>query len=184
MKLFQKTINGIPTIEVLNRIIIEKDGMNIYNPTEEMVILDGWIEYKIPEKSESDLIQQAKDKKIAEIEEYDSSPEVNICHIRYINDMFEYWADKSERNDLKAAVNDCINIGREKYRLDLRKLRISMEVNCKDLINMLSLLEVYAIDCYNVTTDHIYAVYELNNVEDINNYDYRQGYPDKLIFDL
>ena len=81
-------------------------------------------------------------------------------------------------------VQDCINMGREKYRLDLRELGLSMEVSCKDLMNMLGALEIYAIDCYNKTTDHMYAVQSLTTIEEIERYEYYIGYPDKLIFDL
>ena len=49
---------------------------------------------------------------------------------------------------------------------------------------MLSALEVYAIDCYNKTTDHIFAVNDLNSIEEIERYDYHNGYPEKLSFDL
>ena len=49
---------------------------------------------------------------------------------------------------------------------------------------MLSALEVYAIDCYNTTTDHMFAIKQLNSIEDIESYDYTTGYPDKLIFNL
>ena len=160
--------------------------MNTYNPTEEMVLSDGWSVYKKPVVilTESELMQQAKDKILQQINEYDESPEVNICRIRYINDMFDYWASKSERSALKSAVQDCINMGRDKYRLDLRELGLSMEVSCKDLIDMLSALEVYAIDCYNKTTDHIYAVNSLTTIEEVERYEYYKDYPKKLIFDL
>lgn len=186
MKLFSKTINGILTIKSLNQIVVESNGMNTYNPTEEMALSDGWSEYKelVVILTESELLQQAKDKMLQRIKEYDESPEVNVCRIRHIDNMFDYWASKSERSSLKAAVQDCINMGREKYRLDLRELGLSMEVSCKDLINMLGALEIYAIDCYNKTTDHIYAVQSLTTIEEIEKYEYYIGYPDKLIFDL
>lgn len=45
-------------------------------------------------------------------------------------------------------------------------------------------LEVYAIDYFNKTTDHIFAVNNLTTVEEIEAYDYRVGYPEKLTFEL
>ena len=35
-------------IKPANRIVIKKDGMQIFNPSEEMILADGWVEY-IPE---------------------------------------------------------------------------------------------------------------------------------------
>ena len=45
MKIFQKENQ----IKPLNRIVIIKDGMQTFNPTEEMVLADGWEEFKAPE---------------------------------------------------------------------------------------------------------------------------------------
>jgi hypothetical protein len=95
-----------------------------------------------------------------------------------------YWADKEERDSLKGAVRDCISVGRETYRLDLRDLGISLHIPCEDLLQMLSALEVYAIDSYNKTTDHIYSVNALTTVEEVKAYDYHIGYPEKLTFNL
>ena len=60
-----------------------------------------------------------------------------------------------------------MSLGRETYRLDLREVGVSVDINCEKLLQMLSALEVYAIDCYNKTTDHIYAVNDLTTVEEI-----------------
>jgi hypothetical protein len=35
-------------IKYTNRIVISKDGMHTYNPTEEMILADGWVEYVAP----------------------------------------------------------------------------------------------------------------------------------------
>ena len=36
-------------IKYANRIVVIKDGMQIINPTEEMILADGWTEYVAPE---------------------------------------------------------------------------------------------------------------------------------------
>lgn len=48
MKQYIKDINGKKVIKTRAQIIIRKDGMSTYNPTEEMCLADGWVEY-IPE---------------------------------------------------------------------------------------------------------------------------------------
>ena len=35
-------------IKYANRIVVNKDGFNIYNPTEEQILADGWVEYVPP----------------------------------------------------------------------------------------------------------------------------------------
>ena len=87
-------------------------------------------------------------------------------------------------NDLKTAINDCLTIGRETYRLDLRDLDIYLTLPCESLLTMLAQLEVYAIDCYNTTSDHLHNINLLTIKEEIDNYDYTVNYPEKLIFTI
>ena len=49
-------------------------------------------------------------------------------------------------------------------------------------MQMLYLLEMYASNCYDNTQRHIANVANLENIEDIENYNYFEGYPDKLHF--
>lgn len=187
MKRYVKQIDGKTVIKKRQEIVIKKDGKVTYNPTEDMVLADGWIKYVAPEPKpipEKVLIKRAKSRKIDEINKYDSSKEVNICYIKTPLDTIAYWANKTERSSLKSAIQDCIAMGRETYRLDLREVGVSVDINCEKLLQMLSALEVYAIDCYNKTTDHIYAVNNLTTVEEIEAHDYRVDYPEKLTFEL
>ena len=187
MKIYTKIINNRQEVKPANRIIIIKDGFQTINPTEEMILADGWVEYIThtpPVQTEEELLDSANSRKIDEINEYDSSKDVNICYIKTPLDTIPYWANKTERSTLKSAIHDCIAMGRETYRLDLREFGVSVDINCEKLLQMLSALEVYAIDCYNKTTDHIYAVNTLTTVEEIEAYDYKVDYPEKLTFEL
>ena len=175
MKMYVK--DGV--IRSRSRIVIIEDGKQIINPSENEILSNGWIEYV-----EIETIEKAKQRKISEIEDYDSSESVNQCFISYYGQKIPYWVDKSERNDLKSAINDCILLGKENYRLDIRDLGVSINVKCSDLLRMLSALELYAIECYNNTTDHIFAVNSLYTIESVESYDYTQGYPNKLTFEL
>lgn len=166
-------------IRTRNRIVLIIDGKQLINPTEENILADGWVEYV-----EKKTLESVKIDKIREIEDYDSSSSVNECFISYGGQKLPYWVSKSERNDLKSAINDCILLGKDSYRLDIRELMVSINVKCNDLLQMLSALELYAIECYNKTTDHIFAVNNLQTIEEVENYDYTQGYPNKLTFEL
>ena len=42
MKLYEKIIDGKQHCKPANKIIIIKDGMQTFNPTEEMLLEDGW----------------------------------------------------------------------------------------------------------------------------------------------
>jgi hypothetical protein len=45
MKLYEKIIDGNLQRKPLSKIVLIKDEMQIFNPTEEMVLEDGWVEY-------------------------------------------------------------------------------------------------------------------------------------------
>ena len=49
-------------------------------------------------------------------------------------------------------------------------------------MQMLLAIEVYASECYDNTQRHIAAVDLLESKEEIESYDYRVGYPNKLEF--
>lgn len=187
MNKYQKQIGKKIIVKNLNEIVIRKDGKVIYAPTEEMVLLDGWVEYVppvTPEPTEEELLEKARTRIIRRIEEYDSSDKVNVCHIRKDGARIDYWANKTDRDTLKGVVRDYISLGKEEYRLDLRELGIYITISCELLLGMLAQLEVYAAECYNKTSDHIYAINQLTTVEEIENYDYTTGYPEKLTFEL
>lgn len=185
MKRFAKIIDGELVIKPLSDIFINTEKRTVFNPSEEIVIEEGWEEYvedNVHTPTEEELLAQAQEGMLNQIRSYDASEAVNECYIIYDGMELSYWADKGTRNDLKAAVQDCIAVGRTSYRLDLRELGISLQLPCEQLLQMLSALEVYAIDCYNKTTDHIYAVKAMTNHLEVVSYDYKADYPMKLKF--
>lgn len=47
---------------------------------------------------------------------------------------------------------------------------------------MLAALEVYAAEALNTTERHKNAVMDMDNIQDVTDYDYTTGYPEKLEF--
>lgn len=186
MKLYEKIIDGNLQRKPLSKIVLIKDEMQIFNPTEEMVLEDGWVEYTpvVEELTKEQLLKLEIDHKLEQLTRYDESDKVNDCVIVYKANRLHFWANKVERDTLKGAVQDFINLGRTEYRLDLRELGVSLTVPCSMLLNMMSQLEVYAADCYNKTTDHQYAIKSLASIDEVQQYDFTTGYPEKLIFNL
>jgi hypothetical protein len=187
MKRFKKEIDGKTIVKTQKEIVIKKDGRVTYNPTEDMVVADGWVEYIAPEPKpipERVLVERAKIVKLDELHKFDESEEVNDCIIVYQGQELHYWADKHERGSLGSAVRDCMALGRTEYRLDLRELGVSLSIPCEKLLQMLAVLEVYAIDCYNKTTDHEFAIKALSVSDEIEAYDFRVGYPIVPRFEL
>lgn len=179
-KMFKKEVGGAVVVKALRDIVIEKDGMFTYCPTEEMVLADGWVERTVSGTSVIDgetPLDKSKRMKLAELRRYDRSSEVNDCIIVNDGEELHYWAGKTDRDALKGALKDCLSLERTEYRLDLRNLGISLWVSCEELLRMLSVLEVYALDCYNKTTDHEFAINACTTVEEVESYDFKTGYP-------
>ena len=156
------------------------DGALVMNPTEEQLIAAGYHKYVAPEKTLDDY----KNDKVQEIMSYDSSDAVNNITIKHGDEEIDYWLDMSQRARLKASVQTMKDLGHATYRLDIRKKGISIDADADALITGINKMEEYATLCYRATTDHLNAVKALTTIDDVKNYDYKTGYPTKLIVEL
>lgn len=111
---------------------------------------------------------------LAYIVKYDASSSVNS----FLLNGMEVWLDKATRVGLMNSTTIAKSMGQEKTTLWLGSYQL--EVDCDKAIQLLSALEMYALECFNVTAAHKKAVSELDNIEGVLTYDYRAGYPDKL----
>ena len=53
MKLYKKNISGVTIVKRPKEIIIYKNNKAIYNPKEQQILEDGWVEYIKSAKKES-----------------------------------------------------------------------------------------------------------------------------------
>ena len=178
MKLYEKIIDGKQHCKPANKIVIVKDGMQTFNPTEEMLLADGWkVHEPVPyEPTEEEILNREKEYKIEEILRHDSSPEVNCF---YISDQ-EMWLDKATRVGLKLRFDAEIASGQTNTALWYNGVQFPLDLN--SALQMLNAIELYASACYDNTQAHIANVKALEDVEAIKSYDYRTGYPEKLRF--
>lgn len=174
MKKYFKEINGKNVYKTRSQIVIEKDGMNTYNPTEEMILADGWVEYVpvVPEKT----IEDYRRSKLSEVKIYDESSEVNVF---FIQEM-PVWLDKNTRVGLKLRFESEIARGKEETTLWYESYQFPLKLS--DAVMMLYAIEEYASMCYDNTQLHLSNISKLDMVEEIINYDFKQGYPEKLYF--
>lgn len=119
-------------------------------------------------------LKQAKAEKIAEIAAYDTSSSVNGF---MLNGML-VWLDKATRVGLMNSTTIAKAAGQETTTLWLGGVKLV--VDCGKAIQLLSVLEMYALECFNVTASHKAAVGELKTIEEVEAYDYKTGYPKML----
>ena len=112
------------------------------------------------------------------IEKYDISSSINGFEL---NGM-QTWLDKATRLGLMNSINVTQRAGDQKIELWLGNYKL--ELDCNKAIELLSKIEMYAMNCFNVTALHKKQVSEFSNIEDFLTYDYKSGYPDKLIINI
>lgn len=124
-------------------------------------------------KLKASELATAKSQKLTEIEAYDTSSEVN----GFVLNGKRVWLDKATRVGLMNSTNIAKGMGETVTTLWLGDVKLV--VACDKAIGLLSALEMYALVCFNVTAAHKKAVTELQTVEEVEAYDYTQGYPEQ-----
>lgn len=179
MKRYIKIIDGIESIKYANKIVIIEDGMQIINPTEDVILADGWIEYvapPVPEPTEEQKLSRAKKEVQRDIENYDQSSAVNEFSVGGIN----VWLDKATRAGLLLRFQAEAAQGLVSTSLWYNNMQFPLQV--EQAIQMLYAIELYASACYDNTQRHLAAIKELQTIEEVEAYDYKAGYPEKLRF--
>ena len=175
---YYKIIDG-KTVFYKDPLIVK--GMQIYNPLEELILAAGWMEYTpppTPEPTPAQRLREAKDIKLSEIESYDESPDVNGIIVNGV----ELWIPADKRAILKTSVDAYKTLGIE----TITKVWEGIEytATADQWLYMIAKVEVYASECYNTTARHKAAVEALDNIEDVEEYDYTLNYPNMLEFNI
>lgn len=123
-------------------------------------------------------LEDEKYRKIWDIRAYDTSSNVNEFFIS----GEPAWAPKDVRVALMNLINIEKQVGRVETSLWFNDKQFIVDID--SAILMLNNLELYASDCHNVTNTHIVTVNNLSTIEEVINYDYTKGYPDKLNFSI
>ena len=155
--------NGLATTEAVERKVWVYDGVRLE--------AGGMT-------SEAALTAAAQKMVLAEIEKHDTSSAVN----GFILNGQRVWLDKSTRVGLMNSTSIAKAMGKKTTTLWFGGMQI--EVNCDKAIGLLSALEMYALECFNVTAAHKKAVAEMSTVEEVLAYDYTAGYPEVLMMNV
>ena len=119
-------------------------------------------------------LEKAKKQKLEAILAYDTSSDVN----GFMLNGNKVWLDKETRVGLMNSTTIAKSVGQKTTTLWLGSMKLV--VDCDKAIQLLSALEMYALECFNVTASHKQAVNELTTIEEVKAYDYKVGYPKML----
>lgn len=173
------TIDGKPLVRVyFNKSVEEREDYS-FKADEER-------EAKTLKVYHADFIQRIsfldnaldviKEEAIEQITEYDQSEDVNSFTLQ----GKQMWLPKETRVGLVNSVTIEKNAGKETTVLWFGGERYELPVDTA--LQMLSALELYAVQCYNTTAMHKANVILLESIGDVVNYDYTLHYPEKLNF--
>ena len=148
------------------------------NESEEVVVsydYDGiFLDVKNP--TEEAAIDALRTMLLEQIDQHDTSSAVNSFTLS----GKQMWLPKETRVGLMNSLNIEKNAGKTTTVLWFGSESYALGIDTA--LQMLSALELYALDCYNVTAAHKADVEALKTVEEIVAYDYEEGYPEKLNF--
>ena len=145
-------------------------------PSVEQLYEWGFRELVEPAPTPEELLQRAKDSKIAEIEAYDASDAVNSFTINGQS----MWLTREDRTQIDESINAYEAQGASTMTKYFGGVAYTFPLTAWK--QMLNALIVYAIEALNVTESHKAAVNALTTVEEVEAYNYQSGYPTKLAF--
>lgn len=123
-------------------------------------------------------LARAKREVLKKIDAYDISPAVN----GFMLNGAEVWLDFELRDRVYQGNERLQRIGRTDTTLWLGDKCYNLSI--EQVQNIISHIEAYAKDCYNVTAAHKKAVAELTDIAEVLSYDYTKGYPEKLSMEV
>lgn len=155
---------------IYNGSYIITDNTTILNPTEKILIANGYVKEVI----EEDTLEQAIAEKVEEIKAYDNSDKVNS----FLLNGVAVWINREDRIGTRRAIELDIEAGNEVSEIWLQGMML--KVNSQLALKLLDKVEHYAFTAYNITQRHIYNIKQLTTIKEVNAYDYTQGYPQRL----
>lgn len=101
---------------------------------------------------------------------YDQSDNVNS----FIYKGNKYWLDKQQRSCMKTVAESGLDT------IEVVMGDVSLALPAEFVKQFILALEAYAYKCYVNTAKHQQTIKSLTTVEEVLNYDYTTGYPDKI----
>ena len=128
-------------------------------------------------------MERAKAEKISELEEYDQSSNVNEFIVTHDGQVVTtHWFEPNIRANYKNSVESAELVGMSTVSFYVGNMPLTLPTQNAKL--MLAQIQLYADACYIVTQQHKAAIEALGTIEEVDAYDYTQGYHNKLSFDV
>ena len=151
-------------------------------PSVEQLTAWGFEEWVEPEPTPEQLLEQAKQRKIAELEAYDASDAVNSFDVTINGQTMSLWIDRETRADYRSSIEAAELLGRTEVKPVFGGQEVTLDIQMAKMA--LAQVQLYANQCYGVTERHKAAILLLHTVQEVEEYDFTEGYPEKLMFEV
>lgn len=151
-------------------------------PTIEQLTEWGFVEWVEPAPTPTQLLERAKASKVAELEAYDDSDAVNSFTVNVGGQVIEAWLTPEQRANYKNSLDSAELLGLTEVHPVFGGQQLTIPTQTAKMA--LAQIQIYADRCYIVTENHRAAINALTTIEEVEAYDYQQGYPEKLVFNL
>lgn len=169
--MWYKEVDGVK-VYATNRVTV--GGAVVFNPTDELLKEAGFIKEVAKEKSQEEMLAEAKELKLAEIEAYDKSDAVNSFTL----DGMPLWLSQEVRISVMNSTNVRKQLGLTDTTLWLNDMKLVL--SCDLVLGLLAKIENYALLAFDTTEEHKANVRRLTTIEEVEQYDYKKGYPEPL----
>ena len=128
-------------------------------------------------------LEEAKNEMQWKIDDYDISDSVNAFNVHDTEHdiTFDGWFTAEERSNYKSSIDAAKLLGLETLSFFIGD--VLLEVTPAQAEYMLAQVQLYADQCYIVTKQHKIAVDALETIEEVDEFPYQQGYPNKITFE-
>lgn len=181
MERYTKEIDGVICTKWQNKIVIEKDGKKIYNPPHDMLLAEGWSVFQQNGNDNDDdfrlhILKSAKEKVLLAIDAHGTSSAVK----EFFYGNVSSWLPGKTRVSVRSTAQILKDSGHQTMTLWLGDVSVTLAP--EEVLQMLAVLEMYALECYNTTARHKANVNALTDIRAVRAYDYTADYPEKIHF--
>lgn len=143
---------------------VEIGGKWVSNATEEMLLADGWLPYQ-----HTETLEGAIRKKVKRSNSYaDSLKKVSLYGV-------DVWRTPAERDNYTSTLHSAQRLGQESVSFMGITLTIEQAIHILDVVN------VWAFQVTATKEAHAKAIQALTTIEEVDAYNFRTGYPDKIV---
>lgn len=158
--------------EVYNGRYIIVNDTTIINPTENTLKANGY--EQVETETAEELLQDAKDRKLAELDVFNQSSDVND----FTFNGMHTWLTPSERASYNVSIAAAEALGETTITFAIAEQPLTIDIPTAKIV--LAKIQRYADATFMVTVKHKVAIASLSSIEEVNAYDFTKSYPEKL----